>query len=108
MPMVLVIKAAVVKGGKVITKEVPNFPINMAEAIARFGEDNVYADFVRNYTIKAQGKMRAEYTAPNTTGKTKQGSAISQVLAAREEAARAALNAEVNETSNEETNPDTE
>jgi hypothetical protein len=102
--MTLVIKAAATKGGKILTKEVPNFPINMAEAVERFGEDAVYADFVRNFTIKVQGKMRAEYTAPNTTGKTKSGSAIAQVLAARTAARIAELNAAANEESNEESN----
>jgi hypothetical protein len=83
----LEIKAAAYKDGPILTTTVPNFPSNLKEAVAKYGEDNVFADFVRNYVIKVQGKMRTEYNAKDQISKTKKGSALAQVTAARRRAA---------------------
>jgi hypothetical protein len=99
----LEIKAAAYKDGPILTTVVPNFPSNLKEAVAKYGEDNVFADFVRNYVIKVQGKMRAEYNAKDQISKTKKGSALAQVTAARRRAAILAAESESSVTDNEET-----
>jgi len=112
----LSIKAAAYKDGPVLETIVPNFPENLAEAVKKYGEDFVFADFVRNYTIKVQGKMRAEYNAKGNISHTKKGSALAQITAARRAAAarKAIMEANAtssvtdNETTDEEANEITE
>jgi hypothetical protein len=93
MPFDLPVKAAAYKDGPVLETTIPNFPLNLAEAVEKYGEEFVYADFVRNYVIKVQGKMRAEYNAPGNVSKTKKGSALAAISAARRRAAVLEANA---------------
>lgn len=86
MAFTLKIEASLYEGGPVKSVEIPNFPVNLKEASEKFGEDAVYAGFVRTYTIAVQSKIRAQHKAP-TTGRTKRGSALAQVQAARMKAA---------------------
>jgi hypothetical protein len=57
--------------------------MDLDEAVARFGKDEVYAGFVKSYVIAVQAKTRAQYKAPSTGTRTKSGSALAQIEAAR-------------------------
>lgn len=82
--MAFTLKIEATKDGKVFELEVPDFPENLSEASAKFGEDNVYAGFVRSYVIAQQAKMRTETTSKS---RTKTGSAVDQARQARIRAA---------------------
>jgi hypothetical protein len=82
--MAFTLKIEATKDGKTFSMDVPNFPTDLAEASAKYGEDAVYAGFVRSYVIALQAKMRAE---TKTGGRTKTGSAIDQARQARMQAA---------------------
>ena len=80
----ITIEASASKGGKLLTKTMVDFPQTLAEAVEQYGEKKVFGHFVRNLVIEVQGKMRAEYKAPDGGGSsgTKTGSALHQILSA--------------------------
>jgi len=79
MPFTLKIEAKAWQDGpQCPTVEVPNFPLNIEEAISMYGREKVYADFLRNFVIPVQAKMRAAYKGKSIGTKTKKGSAVSQ------------------------------
>lgn len=47
--------------GKTISKEIPNFPENVDEAVSLYGADKVFEMFARNMVIHEQAKLRQEY-----------------------------------------------
>jgi|SRR5262245_22518593 len=87
MAFTLEIETSAFKGGPVLPTSVPNFPADLTEAVARFGEDAVYAGFVKSYVIAVQAKIRAQYKAPSSGTRTKRGSALAQAENARRSAA---------------------
>jgi hypothetical protein len=85
MPTTLKIEASAYKNGPMLSEDHVNFPVNLQEAVAKFGDDAVFAGFVKSYVIAAQAKIRAEYKAPSSSTRTKRGSALSQIENARRE-----------------------
>jgi hypothetical protein len=84
----LVINASSETAGNVPPKTFYDFPEDLQEAMKSFTDEEIYAGFVRSFTIAQQQKMRAEYKAPLTGSRTKRGSALAQAAAAREKRMR--------------------
>lgn len=87
MAMNLVVEAAAYKDGPVLKRTYTNFPVDVQEAIKIFGEDVVFAGFVKSFTIAEQAKIRASYKAPSNGVRTKRGSALAQIENAKREMA---------------------
>jgi hypothetical protein len=57
----ITVKITVNFDGQVLAKDIPNFPVNIDEAIEQYGADKVYEDFCRNMVIREQAKLRHDF-----------------------------------------------
>jgi hypothetical protein len=83
MAFTLVIEASVYKNGPKESREIPNFPVDGAEAVKMGLLEDMYNGYVRSLTIDVQNKIRAEYKTPASGVRTKRGSSLDQARAAK-------------------------